>query len=49
MENEDFILNNLKQEGVDLFKEEWIDYKRDIIKRLIISLSKDTSNTSEIG
>jgi hypothetical protein len=49
MENEDFILNNLKQEGVDLFKEEWIDYKRDIIKRLIISLAKDTSNPSEIG
>lgn len=48
MENEDFILNNLKQEGVELFKEEWIDYKREIIKRLIISLAKGTS-TGEIG
>ena len=49
MEDEDFILNNLKQEGVDLFKEEWIDYKRDIIKRLIISLAKDANSASEIG
>ncbi len=48
MENEDFILNNLKQEGVELFKEEWIDYKREIIKRLIISLAKGTSS-AEIG
>ena len=38
VENQDFILDNLKQMGVELFKEEWIDMKRDVLKRLIISL-----------
>ncbi|TNV85779.1 hypothetical protein FGO68_gene5133 [Halteria grandinella] len=37
-ENPIFILDNLRQEGVELFKEEWIDMKRDIVKRLIIAL-----------
>ena len=51
MEDEDFILNNLRQEGVELFNDDWIDMKRDFIKRLIIRFTKQTPDelTSVIG
>lgn len=38
-EDSEFILSNLRQTGVELFKDEWIDMKRDVLKRLIISLA----------
>lgn len=47
-ENPLFILDNLRQEGVELFKDEWIDMKRDIVKRLIIALTTP-QGVGEIG
>jgi hypothetical protein len=46
-EDSDFILGNLRQTGVELFKDEWIDMKRDILKRLIISLASNTTESPE--
>ena len=30
-EDQDFLLDNLRQDGVELFNDDWIDMKRDII------------------
>lgn len=47
-EDPSFILENLRQDGVDLFKDEWIDMKRDVVKRLIVALTTGMS-ANEIG
>lgn len=46
-EDSEFIQSNLRQTGVELFKDEWIDMKRDVLKRLIISLATNQGDSPE--